>query len=251
MKHTCQYLVIGVIAAVCEISTSAVFLVEARAQTFEPPTLEPAPTITIGGGRRTGDGQCLKDRHIQPRDVKADVKPKKSLEQQLVLLLPPNKFGLTIASQPQFFAYIPKTSAIAVEFVLENQQGKGIAHKRLELTNTPSIVNIQFKETSLEIGKDYKWLVSVVCENGDPEDAFVEGIVRRVKPEATLLGKLKKASAIEKVNLFAKFGIWQDAIANLADLRLSQPNSADLKTSWLTLFKSASLAPLANTSLKK
>jgi hypothetical protein len=250
-KYTYQCFAVGLIATVCQITTSAAFFIEARAQTFEPPTLDPAPTITIGGGRRTGDGQCLKDRHIQSSNFKADVKVKKTLEQQLTLLLPPNKFGLTIASTPQFFAYIPKTSAIAVEFVLENQQGKGIAHKRLELTNTPSIVKVQFEKTPLEVGKDYKWLVSVVCENGDPEDAFAEGIVRRIKPESTLLSKLQKASAIEKVNLLAKFGVWQDAIANLADLRLSQPNSAALKTSWLTLLKSGSLEPLANTTLKK
>jgi hypothetical protein len=248
-----HHFAIFIIATVCEISTSLIFLADARAQTFEPPTVDPTPIITIGGGRRTGDGQCLKDRHMQTSNVKADVdfKAKKSLEQQLILLLPPNKFGLTIASNPQFFAYVPKTSAIAVEFVLENQQGKGIAHKRLELTNTPSIVNVQFEKRPLEVGKDYKWLVSIVCENGDPEDAFVEGIIRRIKPEAALVSKLEKASAIEKVNLFAKFGIWQDAIANLADLRLSQPNSADLKNSWLTLLKSASLTPLANISLKQ
>jgi hypothetical protein len=233
------------IAALWEISTFS-FVAGASAQTFEPPTSNPTPTTTIGGGRRGSDGQCLTDRDLQQKDVKA----KHSLEQQLTALIPPNKFGLTISSNPKFFAYIPRTNAIAVEFTLENPQGKGIAHKRLELTTTPSIVNVQFEKTPLEVGKDYKWLISVVCETGDPEDLFAEGIIRRIKPDQPLLKKLETATAIEKVYIYAKSGIWHDAIADLANLRLSQPNSADLKTSWLTLLKSSSLEPLANTPLK-
>jgi len=234
------------IAALSAIPTFPNFVAGASAQTFEPPTSNPAPTTTIGGGRRGGDGQCLKDRDLQHSNVKT----KQSLEQQLTPLLPLNKFGLTISANPKLFAYIPKTKAIAVEFTLEDPQGKGIAHQRIELTTTPRIVNVQFAKTPLEVGKDYKWLISVVCETGDPEDVFAEGIIRRIKPESTLLSELEKATAIQKVYIYAKFGIWYEAIADLANLRLSQPNNKDLKTSWLTLLKSSSLEPLANTPLK-
>ena len=232
------------IAAIWKITAFSV--AGASAQIFEPPTSNPTPTTTIGGGRRGGDGQCLKDHDLQPKNTKAQP----SIEQQLTPLLPPNKFGLTISSNPQFFAYIPKTTAIAVEFTLENSQGKGIASKRLELTTTPSIVSVQFEKTPLEVGKDYKWLISVVCETGDPEDLFAEGLIRRIKPESSLLNKLEKASAIDKVYLYSKMGIWYEAIAELANLRLSQPNNAELKTSWLSLLKSSRLEPLANISLK-
>jgi hypothetical protein len=245
-KYSYRYFTFLAIATICEIGIFSAFLSGASAQTFEPPTSNPAPTSTIGGGRRGSDGQCLKDQNIQPRTDKN----KKLLEQQLIPLLPPNKFGLTVSSNPTFFAYVPKTSAIAVEFTLENHQGKGIARKRLALTSTPQIVNVQFEKTPLEIGKDYKWLISVVCETGDPEDAFSEGIIRRIQPEPTLLRKLEKASAIERVHIYAKFGIWHEAIADLANLRLSQPNNTDLKASWQTLLKSSSLEPIANVSLK-
>ncbi|PZO40596.1 MAG: hypothetical protein DCF19_11950 [Pseudanabaena frigida] len=245
-KYSYRYFAPLAIATLLEVITSSIFLADTRAQTFEPPTSNPAPTTTIGGGRRGSDGQCLKDRDLQPRNIKI----KQALGQQLIPLLPPNKFGLTISANPTFFAYIPKTSAIAVEFTLENQQGKGITRKRVQLTNTPSIVNIQFDTEPLEVGKDYKWLISVICETGDPEDAFSEGIIRRIKPEPNLLKKLEKASEIEKVFIYAKFGIWHEAISKLANLRLSQPDSSDLKISWLTLLKSSSLETLANTPLK-
>ena len=244
-KYFYQHFAIFAIAILWEIITLSVISSDARAQTFEPPTNNPAPTTTIGGGRRSNDGQCLKDRDAQPRDDKT----KKSLEQELTPLLPLNKFGLTISANPTFFAYIPKTTAIAVEFTLENAQGKGIAHKTVTLTSTPSIVNVQFEKTPLEVGKEYKWLISVICETGDPEDTFAEGIIRRIQPESTLLSKLEKATAIERVSLYAKFGIWHEAIAGLVNLRLSQPNSPELKTSWLTLLKSTNLEAIANTPL--
>ena len=244
-KYFYQHFAIFAIAILWEITTLSVISSDARAQTFEPPTNNPAPTTTIGGGRRSNDGQCLKDRDAQPRDDKT----KKSLEQELTPLLPLNKFGLTISANPTFFAYIPKTTAIAVEFTLENAQGKGIDRKTVTLTSTPSIVNVQFEKTSLEVGKEYKWLISVICETGDPEDTFAEGIIRRIQPESTLLSKLEKATAIERVSLYAKFGIWHEAIAGLVNLRLSQPNSPELKTSWLTLLKSTNLEAIANTPL--
>jgi hypothetical protein len=224
----------------------SLFLSSANAQTFEPPSSNPAPTTTIGGGRRGSDGQCLKDRDLQTRDVKN----KQSLDQQLTPLLPPTKFGLTISSTPELFAYIPKTNAIAVEFTLENAQGKGVARKRLELTNTPSIVKAQFEDTSLEVGKDYKWLISVICETGDPEDVFVEGIIRRINPTQPLLKKLQQASAIEKVYTYAELGIWYEAIAELANLRISQPDSKSLQTNWSNLLKSSSLEALINVPIK-
>ena len=215
---------------------------------FEPPAGEPAPTISIGGGRRSSDGQCPKDRDIQPSDPIAS----NSLEQLLVPLLPTSKLGFTFLPNPTFFVYVPKTSAIAVEFTLENQEGKGIYQNRVNLTNSPSIISFQLdpKQVSLEVGKDYKWLVSVVCETGDPEDTFSEGIIRRIKPNPDLIKKLEKASAIERVDIYAKSGIWHEAMANLAQLRLAQPNSPELKSTWLNLLKSSSLESLANTPLK-
>ncbi|NMF61128.1 DUF928 domain-containing protein [Pseudanabaena yagii] len=261
-KYLPRYFSLLLIAALLQSSLSSIFLGRANAQKikgfepapsnppsslgggvrglFDPPVGEPDPTVSIGGGRRNSDGKCPKDRNNQPKDNQAS----DALEQQLIPLLPTSKFGITYSSNPKFYAYIPKTSAVAVVFTLENQDGQGIAQKRLELTNTPSIVSTQFDQP-LEIGKDYKWLVSVVCVADDPEDTFSEGIVRRVKPNLALVGKLEKASDIERVELYAKSGIWYEALANLAKLRLAQPNNPEIKAMWINLLKSSGLESLA------
>jgi len=245
-QHFKQHFQFVAIALLFKTIVLPVFLADAQAQTFEPPAGNPAPTITLGGGRRGNDGQCSTDKSDSGKSIKeTDSKTKETLEQQLSPLLPSGRLGLTVASNPKFFAYIPKTTAIAVEFIIENEQGKGIARKRVDLTTTPSIVSVQFEKTPLEVGKHYKWLISVVCQNGDPEDSFSEGIVRRIQPPSTLLAKLEKASAIEQVYIYAKSGIWHEAIADLANLRLAQPDNAELKAIWLNLLKSSSLESVA------
>jgi hypothetical protein len=266
-KYLPRYFSLLLIATLLQSSFSFIFLANASAQKikgfepapsnppsslgggvrglFDPPVGEPDPTVSIGGGRRSSDGKCPKDRIQTKDDINSE-----ALDQQLIPLLPTSKFGLTYSSNPNFYAYVPKTSAVAVVFTLENQDGQGIAQKRIDLTNTPSIVSTQF-DKPLEIGKDYKWLVSVVCVADDPEDAFSEGIVRRVKPNPALIGKLEKASDIERVELYAKSGIWYEALANLAKLKLAQPNNPEIKAMWINLLKSSGLESLANYPINK
>lgn len=262
-KHFHRYFSLLAIAALLQSIVFSIFLLETRSQPkpqsktptqtvgggsrglFQPPEGEPEPTVSIGGGRRSSDGKCPKDRDIQPTDSKST----DSLEQLLIPLLPTKKFGLTYSSNPRFYAYIPKTSAIAVVYTLENQEGKGIDQKRIDLTNTPSIVGVQFSEP-LEIGKDYKWLVSVVCVADDPEDTFSEGIVRRIKPNPALIGKLEKAKDSDLVDLYAKSGIWYEALDSLVKLRLINPKDPELNSIWLNLLKSSGFESLAITPIK-
>jgi len=206
------------------------------------PVGDPEPTTTLGGGRR-GDGKCPKDR-TQPTNGLS----KESLEQQLSPLLPIKKFGLTYSANPRLYAYIPKTSAIAVVFTLESK-GEGIEQKRVDLTNSPSIVSIKF-DTPLAIGQDYKWLVSVVCEFPDPEDNFSEGIVHRIKPSPDMIGKLAKAKESDRVDLYAKSGIWYEALDSLVKLRFASPNDPELRAIWQNLLKSSGLESLTTAPIK-
>ncbi|CAN1212729.1 DUF928 domain-containing protein [Tumidithrix helvetica PCC 7403] len=251
-KKIHRHLALFAIATSLQPIAFSIFSADANAQNFEPPDDQPAPTVTLGGGRRRldSDGKCPKDRDIQPTDVTP--KPSESLEQRLIPLLPSHsRFGITVLSNPTFFVYVPKTSAIAVEFTLENHQGRGIYQQRVNLISSPSIVSFQLPTTtSLELGKDYKWLVSVVCETGDPEDTFSEGIVRRIQPNTALMAQLDKASANDRVSLYRKFGIWHEALTDLAKLRLAQPGSAELQATWQNLLKASGLESLANAPLK-
>ncbi|MBD2183899.1 DUF928 domain-containing protein [Planktothrix sp. FACHB-1375] len=49
------------------------------------------------------------------------------------------------------------------------------------------------------------------------KDNKVGGYTQRIEPSADLLAKLEKAKTIrDRINIYAKAGIWQDTVTNLA-----------------------------------
>ena len=216
--------------------------------TFEPRKDQPAPTITVGGGRRN-DGKCLQDRQASAQSS-TEVKP---LDQLLTPLLrsPVTEPQLTVSARPTFLVYVPQTSAKAMELKLEDSNGQDFYYTTLNLSSTPGIVSIQLPTNApeLEIGKDYKWLVSMVCGSGAPEDSFVDGSVRRIQADSTL-SQIERAKPLDKVALYAKNGVWFDAVANLAALRKAQPNDPQVASAWKELLQGAGLDAIANAPLK-
>ena len=224
-----------------------IFPVKKRKVTFDPPPDQPAPKVTIGGGRRDND-ICLEDK--KPTNQPSGTK---TADRLLILLLPTSsKLGLTVSPHPTFLVYVPQTSASSVVFTLENQQGEGIYKTKQDLKGTPGIVSFKLPTTAspLAIGQDYKWVVSMVCQPAGPRDPFAEGVVRRVQPNPTLVGQLNKAQPIDRVALYAKSGIWQEAAADLASLRQSQPQNAELTTAWKDLLQSVGLDAVSSAPLK-
>lgn len=216
--------------------------------TFEPRKDQPAPRTTVGGGRRN-DGRCSQDR---PASVQSTTEAK-SLDQLLTPLLrsPITDPQLTVSPRPTFLVYVPQTSAQAMELALEDNNGKGIYKTALNLPGTPGIVSINLPADApeLEMGKDYKWLVSMVCESGAVEDSFVAGSVRRVEADSTL-SQVDWAQSLEKVALYAKSGVWFDTVATLAALRKAQPNDPEVASVWEDLLNDAGLGAIANAPLK-
>ncbi|MBD2772425.1 DUF928 domain-containing protein [Iningainema tapete] len=214
--------------------------------TFDPPPNQPAPKVTIGGGRRDND-RCPEDRKNLNQPL-----VNKTTDQLLTPLLPPARLGLTVSPHPTFMVYVPQSSTSSVVFTLENQQGEGIYQKKLDFKGTPGIISFSLPTTEppLEIGKDYKWVVSMVCELPGPKDPFAEGVVRRIQPNSLLASQLNKAQSLDGVVLYAKSGIWQEAAAALAALRRSQPQNAELTAAWKDLLQSIGLDAISSAPLK-
>ncbi len=221
--------------------------------TFEPRKDQPAPTTTIGGGRRN-DGICPQDRKAS--EQLAQTKP---LDQLLTPVLPSpfTDLQLTVSGHPTFLVYVPQTSAKAVELTLvagdKDKGEKAIYQTSVNLTGTPGIVSLSLPATApdLEMGKDYKWIVALACQSGEPtpEDPFVEALIRRIQPDSSLT-QLAQAKPLDRVALYAKSGTWYDALANLAELRKAQPNDAEVVSAWKELMQAAGLDAIANAPLK-
>lgn len=216
---------------------------------FEPRKDQPAPTYTVGGGKR---GTCNNDRQAsepatEPLPLDPSITP--------LLRSPLTEPQLTVSARPTFLVYVPQTSAKAVEFTLllkEDNSEKGIYQTSVNLTGTPGILSISLPATApeLEIGKDYEWRVAMACQTGEVNvnDPFAEALIRRIQPDSSL-SQIDRAKPLDRVALYAKEGVWFDAVANLAALLKSQPNEPQVASAWKELLQGAGLGEIANAPL--
>ncbi|MBD0309458.1 MAG: DUF928 domain-containing protein, partial [Microcoleus sp. T1-bin1] len=98
----------------------------------------------------------------------------------------------------------------------------------------------------LEVGKNYTWKFTVVCDPDDRSSDLLEsGIVRRVELSADILSQLENADPRLKTFIYAENGIWQDALSTLATARRANPNERVFQTDWESLLESVTLGEIA------
>lgn len=141
-------------------------------------------------------------------------------------------WGKTIAERPELLFYIPAaaTKAKLAEFELENFSKTAIA-----LPKTSGIISIP--SPSLQIGEWYHWSLSVYCnpQKSSQSNFTVDGWIERVELDSATTNELKAATPENQVVIYAREGIWFEAIAQLAKLQSSAAN--DAAVAWEKLLK--------------
>jgi hypothetical protein len=165
-------------------------------------------------------------------------------------LVPENKIARTVSDYPTFFFYLPQPNAELAEFILQDENGNLIYRQALTIKNLSGVIGVSIPANTnvapLEVGKKYTWVFSLVCDPEDRSGDQVErGVVRRVELSAELLGELENAEPRQKTVIYAKNGIWQDALSTLAAARRANPNDTDLAADWESLLDSVKLGEIA------
>ncbi|WP_083492774.1 DUF928 domain-containing protein [Lyngbya aestuarii] len=170
-----------------------------------------------------------------------------------------SSLSLTASSHPTFFVYVPYTStevSYGVFSLYDQQTKQEVWNVVFQLPQHPGIVSIPTPqhEKPLEVGKNYRWFFELNCVNNNityQEPMMVRGKVKRVSSEG-LEAELSIATPLEKVAIYAKQGLWYDAIGQLATLQQSYPQNSQLKTLWVELLKASNheqLKPIYQESL--
>lgn len=176
----------------------------------------------------------------------------------LTALIPVTNLGLTIATNPTFFFYIPKTSAKELRFVLlDEEKGNQVYKATFTPPNTSGIVSINLpidkSLPQLEVGKDYHWYFQINCSakqlEQDIGDIYVDGWVQQVEPSLTLTSQLEQASPREQVELYLNNHLWYDALTTLAKQRRSDPDDLVVANEWKALLQSEKLDEIAQEPL--
>lgn len=203
--------------------------------TFDPPG-QGKPDDTAGGASRGGG--CAQETIAEGGCV--------------IPVIPNATEGLTVADHPTFFLYVPETSAKEIFFSLVDENNNTQYQTKIPITTKNGVISFKLPDSSpaLAVGKNYQWTFIVIGDRGlRPDSAGVQGTIKRIETDSTLLGELQNKNLVERAAVYAKHGIWYDTIASLAEAKNSQPSSADIAPIWQELLSSVGLQNIANKPL--
>lgn len=156
---------------------------------------------------------------------------------------------LTMVEFPAFWFYVPaqSTAALSAEFVLLDDQEQPVLIQPISLSDNPGVVSVS-PSRPLATGKQYRWIFSLLVDPDRPSrNPAVEGLIRRIEPNSTLLSQIEGAeSPRERVAIYSRQGIWHEALTILANLRQAAPEDPRLLTDWTDLLDSVGLGSIAS-----
>jgi len=260
MKKITKFLIhLTLIAAVLSSATLNISQFAVMGQPELPTKTEPDNTQPGG------------PRFIQPPEDIDDPPPGRKTRVRgcnidVTALMPENKIGRTVSDYPTFFfyLYLPKTPETEAEtqvqlaeFILTDESGKLIYKQSLTISKLSGVIGVSIPADKnvppLEVGKKYTWTFTLICDPTQKEDSSGDksesGVVGRVELSADILGELEKAEPRQKTFIYAKNGIWQDALSTLAAARRANPNDPLLKSDWESLLDSVKLGQIAQEQI--
>lgn len=165
-----------------------------------------------------------------------------------------NQSYFSVKDYPTIWVYLPYTAqeATSGEFSLQDGDME-VYHTRFKLPSRSGVVGITLPSTipALKVGKEYRWYFDINCSrnissNNSSTPASVTGIVERKLISVELEKDLKTAKTpLDKILIYAKNDIWYEAITELAQLRLNEPNNSTLQKIWIEILNTKNFG-LAN-----
>lgn len=140
-----------------------------------------------------------------------------------------SKTILTAQSYPTFWFYIPYSSKLTVEFIVQDDKNNYVEKEEYKLPGEPGIINISLSKQAkpLETGKKYFWSLKIKCNpKKSGADRYVNGFIKRVKsnPNLTPTATTKPE---QKAKLYAEDGLWLDSLTTV----IQEMSSANPKQS--------------------
>lgn len=176
-------------------------------QRYNPPPGPRQPQRTEGSGSRGCD--LAKDINLQ-------------------LLAPKDHIATTVSEDPTFLWYVSQTSLPLRFILIESGVERPMLDKQFK--NDSKFVELKLPvEVSLQIGKRYRWTVSVVCNNKHPsENSYAYAWIKRVPIPHQLAEELQQSSndSYKKAGVYASRGVWYEAILysyKLSKIRADEP----------------------------
>lgn len=179
--------------------------------------------------------------------------------QKLVALLPDTNLGQTVSDQPTFFWRMPalkpewQSRALRTRFRLTAVDSQGLdidppLYQSEFDSGPPGIASLTLP-VAIPTGENLRWTLSILCDPDDPDgNEYVKGWIRRVEASPQLAAELEKANLVDYPALYARAGLWFDALKYLSALR-RKVSDASLDDDWAALLDQVQLGDVAKQPL--
>lgn len=198
--------------------------------TFPPASDRGAPPRSRGAGTRgPGCGNNMMDTGTS-----------------LTALMPENNVATTVSPNPTVYLYVPKRIEKEAEFVVFDLTNRKIIYDTtFALDRTDGIVKVTLPETiELKSGNDYLWHFGIICNPNDPsQNEVVQGAIERVSLSVDQEAQIEKAQPLDRAKFYAEAGVWNEAIAIVAQMRDSHP------AEWAELLDSVGLGEMTEKTI--
>ena len=183
---------------------------------FQPPPEEEQPKETEGAASRQL-GECAANELVSKSEFATE---ELNTPVNSIALVPDDNYGLTTQERPNFWLYLPHTSA--EQAILSIKEARKTAHwqQSINLNQKQGIVGITLAQDApaLEIGKNYQWAITLVCgDRPSPNDPVVASWIKRIES----VKREMPSTGIENAAMLARQGIWYDALDVLVAERTS------------------------------
>ncbi len=153
--------------------------------------------------------------------------------------------SLTTQDRPTLWFYIPyDLDAITLEFTLSDEDEKQLYQANVSINSASGMGIVQVTlPLALQMNNRYKWLLLVEDDADDFQD--VSGTIERVPLDPDLRLPLAEASPRDQAVIYARNGLWQEAVTLLGQLYRADPDNINLANDWYSLLESVDLEDFA------
>lgn len=171
----------------------------------------------------------------------------------LMAVVPDTNIGLATEPYPEFYVFVPQTTADTAQFVLFDGATNEVFYQETYSLkeHQGGIVTLPLPNNGIQAplatDHDYYWYFSVVCDTENPDtNPIVAANVKRVAPAADLAQQVRTATPETLPALYADQGLWFDALASSAALGETTAEQTHLPSSqWSSLLESVGLDMIA------
>ena len=172
-----------------------------------------------------------------------DNQPKNALcgvdQQRIAYLLGNDNREFTSSPYPTFWFYIPQRmkKVAQIKFVItELETGKKIYDRVIKNTKKSTIIGIEApheQRYALSPAINYAWSLKVDCAGReDNSEIALAGWLSRSALDAKLKPQLAAASEAKKYTVYLKHNLLYDALTEVAQNRITEPNNLQIESAW-------------------